>query len=182
MVELIAEHLIETDLIFEGARVLDLGCRNFEWTKAMRAKGCIVFPVDCDVLNEGQAYYRVAITNYDGKCGVNHTKDPQGTHIQDGNEIDCFTLQSFSKMVGVKKWECIKLDVEGEEEKIIYSMTSAPSKSLSIEFHCHLGQTPAQIEAMVQHLESLGYERTRHEATNQHGAGLNFWSSLFIKK
>ena len=183
MIETIHEHKVDLLLLPEKANILDLGCRGFLFTKAMRDLGHHVLPVDIDELYESQAYYQMAISDHDGRCGVHHTNDPQATSMKEGDTIPCYTLDAFSRMVGVDRFDLIKMDIEGSEYQVIMSLKAAPAKQLSIEFHVHTGQiTERMMREMENKLKNLGYEFTSHELTNQHGAGFNYWDSLFILK
>lgn len=179
----IAEHLIDYVQLPAVAKVLDLGCRNMIFTNEMRRLGHIVFPVDIDELGH-EDYYRVAISDFDGLCGLMKTDDAQGTRIDKrGNGIDCYTLESFSKLREVDFWDLIKMDVEGSEFEIIMTLQKAPAKQLSIEFHLHTGiYHQHEVDLMVNKLKALGYQIASHEYTNEFGAGMNYWSSLFILK
>lgn len=185
MISVIAEHSVRLDLLPEWANILDLGCRGFTFRegilKAFGERGVYIYGVDIDYLNSDD-YTRCAITNFTGKCGIWRNNDPQATRIAVGNEIDCYTLEVFSKLKGVEFWDLIKMDIEGSEYEVIMSLTKAPCKQFSIEFHIHCGQTKEQVSECVTKLESLGYEIATHELTEQHGAGFNYWSSLFILK
>ena len=73
------------------------------------------------------------------------------------------------------------MDVEGAEYEIIMSQYEAPAKQWSIEFHLHTGiYTQKQMKEMETKLFDLGYEAAHHKLTEEHGAGYNYWSSLFI--
>src|SRR5262245_41478099 len=132
----VAEHSVDLDCL-HGKQVLDLGCRGFEFTRQMRELGLTVFPVDLDILHEDMAYYRCAISNYNGRCGVHRPADKQATCITTGDEVNCMTLESFSQMVGVAHWDLIKMDIESAEYEIIMSWKTPPCDQLSIEFHLH---------------------------------------------
>lgn len=176
--QVIAEHSVGT--LSEGANVLDLGCRGFLFTKALRELGHHVFSVDLDELHEGIAYYQCAVSNYDGRAGIIHTNDPQGTRIGGGDTVPCYTLETLTKQfIGEKIWDLVKMDIEGAEYQVILSMERPLAKQLSIEFHCHVGTTERQMREMENKLKNLGYKALSHKQTQQHGAGWNFWDSLF---
>ena len=179
----IAEHTFDEWLLPKQANILDIGCRGFLFTKAMRERGHKVWPVDIDELKEGQAYYQLAISDFNGYCGVVHTKDPQATHIRKGGDaIMSYRLSTFSEKVGVPFWDLIKIDVEGAEFDIIMDMETAPAMQLSIEFHLHTGvYNDFHMKQMEQKLAFIGYHAMSHEKTSQHGAGFNYWDSLFVK-
>lgn len=180
MITTIHEHKVDLSLLPEKANILDIGCRGFLFTNAMRELGHHVCPVDIDELHESQAYYQMAITNYDGRCGVQHTNDPQATSVKEGTTIPCYTLETFTGIMGID-FDLIKIDIEGSEYQVIMSLKTPPAKQLSIEFHIHTGQiTERMMREMENKLKNLGYTFASHELTNQHGAGFNYWDSLFV--
>jgi len=183
MIERIAEHLVDIDHLPMKGKIADIGCRGFLFTNEMRRRGHTVIPVDIDDLKESD-YHKIAISDFDGLCGLVKSDDPQGTKIDKlGNGIDCFTLESFSKMFEVEFWDLIKLDVEGSEFEIIMSLQRAITKQFSIEFHLHTGAYKQhEVDQMTDKLKALGYSIASHEYTSQHGSGMNYWSSLFILK
>lgn len=177
----IAEHNVCLDLLPANAKILDIGCRGFLFTNHFRSQGRTVFAVDLDKLDGD--YHQVAISDRAGRCGIKRTNDPQATSIQEGDEVEQMTLHQFSEKVDVDFFDLIKIDVEGSEVEIIQSLTKAPAKQISIEFHLHTGiYDERTVQSCVDKLISLGYEIASHEKTNQHGAGLNYWSSLFVLK
>lgn len=192
MISIIAEHAVDIDLLRKPANVLDLGCRGFAFTQYFDERGDFVIPVDCDFLKDERPYLRFAVTNYNGVANIKRTTDPQGTSISKiitGEQVEAITLDRLAKVVSkgtgieIKFWDLIKIDVEGSEYEIIMSLTEAPAKQLSIEFHLHTGvYGMAQVRLMEIKLRALGYEPVKHFLTEQHGAGKNFWSSLFVLK
>lgn len=115
MIETIAEHNVDLSLLPVKANVLDIGCRNFQFTNYFREKLHRVFSIDIDHLPEDQAYYQCAISDHDGRTGILRTHDKQATRMCKGTEIPCYTLYTFSRAVGVEFWDLIKMDVEGSE-------------------------------------------------------------------
>lgn len=180
MLKEIHEHTVDVSLLPEGAKVLDIGCRNFAFTNAMRKLGHVVWPVDIDEF-EGK-YHKCAIGGYDGYCGVKHTDDPQATSlIKNGDDkILCYTLETYTEIFGDGMWDLIKMDVEGSEYDIIMSLTKPPAKQISCEFHIHTGCYDIfKMNEMENKLKELGYEFVSHELSDRHCAGENYWDSLF---
>lgn len=181
MITEIAEHSVDLSLLPERANILDIGCRGFGFTDYFKRLGHIVCAVDLDDLNTEQSYYQCAITGYNGKTGILKTSDPQATRITPGCAVAAYTLDSFSKFVGIDFWDLIKIDIEMAEFPLIMSLDKAPAKQLSIEFHLHYGEYgQAEMKLMEDKLMSLGYEATQHKLDERHGAGYNYWDSLFI--
>lgn len=189
MIQFIAEHLVDLELLPPQAQVLDIGCRGFIFSSELQRLGHQVYCVDIDSLDQNNSgkvavYHQCAISDFDGMCGLARTDDAQGTKINRlGTGIECFTLESYLRFLTVELLDLIKMDVEGSEFEIIMTLTRPPAKQLSIEFHLHTGvYKHHEVDLMVDKLRGLGYSVASHEYTNQHGAGLNYWSSLFILK
>lgn len=180
MITEIHEHKVSLDLLPKCAKILDLGCRNFLFTNYFREIGHDVIALDIDDL-EGGPYERIAITGKTGFVGVQKFSDPQATRTMPGDEVPAFTLEDFCAHAQTPMWDLIKIDVEGAEKEIIESLTRPLAKQLSIEFHLHTGiYSRFDVDNMVAKLYRLGYTAASHELTNQHGAGMNYWSSLFV--
>jgi hypothetical protein len=181
MIEVIHEHSVDMSLLPAKAVILDLGARGFQFTNHFRELGHTVHAIDIDDLQHGD-YDQCAITNYTGMCGITHTDDPQGTKIGPGDSIRCYTLEDYMKLKEVEFYDLIKMDVEMSELDIIKSLHNPPAKQISIEFHLHCGQTKEEVNYIVGLLEFMYYEVFEHKLSEAHGAGYNFWSSLFILK
>lgn len=190
MIEVIHEHSVDTSLLPDGANILDIGCRGFLFTNHFRNLGYSVVAVDIDVFT-GEDYHCCAISGGDFKVRVNRTNDPQATNISDlpSEESDlpllnCYSLKTFSEdkiHPPVLFWDLIKMDIEGSELSVIRSLEKAPAKQLSIEFHLHTGiYGMNEMKIMEDKLLSLGYFPVKHDCYEQHGAGKNYWDSLFI--
>lgn len=189
----VAEHTYEETLLPEKANILDLGCRGFLFHDELTRHGYNVYPVDIDDLHG--RYYHVAISDFDGYVSIERSNDPQGTRINKkitveptpedtpSKSVQCFTLKSFSDVLGVTFWDLIKIDIEGSEYEVIMALTEPPAKQLSIEFHLHTKiYGEEQVREMEDKLVSLGYYPAQHDKTSEHGCGLNYWDSLWILK
>jgi len=183
MVSIIAEHACDLDLLPPKANILSLGCRGFLFDNHMESLGHHVVSVDIDKLDTDKKYFHVAISDYDGMAGIQHDRDPQATRIKEGKDVPCYTLESFSYACGIDMWDLIKCDLEGAEYQIIMSLKQAPAKQISCEFHLHTGiYTQNEMKLMEAKLRELGYEFALHQLTEAHGAGYNYWSSVFVLK
>lgn len=183
MISEVHEHSVDLSLLSEKAKIIDLGARGFQFTNYMRSLGHTVAPVDIDAF-KNEVYYRVAITGKDGRVGIQYSNDPQATRVKEGDELLSMRLDTFIKSLG---WEepidLIKCDIEGAEYEVIMSLKKAPAKQFSIEFHLHTGiYRQSEMMIMESKLKTLGYQFALHELTERHGAGHNYWTSLFILK
>lgn len=180
MITVIAEHSVDLSILPEKANVLDLGCRGFQFSGALKQMGHNVYSVDIDYLGP-EGYYQVGIGATVGRCSIEKTKDPQATKKIKGHDILMLTIERFSKDVKVDFWDLIKMDIESSEYEVIMSLTEPPAKQLSIEFHLHTGIYHMDaVQKMELHLGFLGYNPVKHKMTSQHGCGMNYWDSLFI--
>lgn len=186
-IQTIAEHsLIPSLFPYSGAKVLDAGCRGFEFAKELKPFRCRVWCIDADELEQGDFYDRVALSDFDGVGYLVKSDDKQATRIQrkpTEHEVTCTTLKFLSFQYSVAFWDLIKLDIEGSEYEVIMSMEKPFAKQLSIEFHLHTGiYGQAEMTMMEDKLKALGYEAIKHDYTSQHGAGFNYWDSLWVLK
>lgn len=182
----IAEHTVDLSLLPEKANILDLGCRGFLFGNYFYNLYHHVYSVDIGKF-PGH-YHRMAITDFNGFAYIKESRDPQAIRIvknkaKDATEvITCMTLDTFTPFCGVRgSWDIIKMDIEGAEYEVIMSLTEPPATQLSIEFHLHTKiYGDAEVRQMEDKLLSLGYFPVKHDKTNAHGCGQNYWDSLFI--
>lgn len=176
----VGEHTIKAfQLPKRNANILDLGCRGFEFANHFKDKHN-VYSVDIDTL-DGE-YFQLAISDKDGWCGIEQTKDPQATHIKEGNEIKMMTLKSFSDFVNVNHWDLIKMDIEGEEMKVLRSSRHPIANQISVEFHAHTGkQTRKEIDDLLDWLKRFYWIENR-DWEERHCCSANYWDILLIAK
>lgn len=182
MITEVFEHSIDLSLLPPQANILDVGCRGFQFTDYMRSLGHKVTPIDIEDFPD-RTYYRLAITGQDGRVGIHRNSDPQATRVKEGNELLSMTLDTFSNSVGIEVWHCLKMDIESSEFDVIMNLSKPPADQISCEFHLHLGlYGQKEMMLMENKLRKLGYEFAQHQLTERHGAGLNYWDSLFVLK
>lgn len=183
-VKVIAEHSVDLDLLPEKATILDAGCRGFEFTDYFEKKGHVVFSVDIDNLEDRKNYINIAISDTNGMCNVNHTPDPQATHISDGNQIHKVTIETLKERLHLKRWDLIKLDIEGEEYNVLNNATNHPiANQISVEFHAHCRPEQSQkaLDKLLDKLSEFYFIKNR-SWESRHGAGFNYWDVLLIAK
>jgi len=193
-IEKIHEHSVDTSLLPEGAKILDIGARGFLFAEYFERLGHDVTCIDADDLpytHNRHHYLECAISDYNGDAEIIRNKDLQATSIKRAEEpydklkdyIHCYTLVELSNICGIPFWSLIKIDIEGSEYQVIMSLEKAPATQLSIEFHLHTGiYGMYEMTLMEDKLKALGYYPAKHEMTEEHGAGTNFWDSLWILK
>jgi len=185
-IQTIHEHSIDLDLLTGGV-CIDAGCRGFQFSEAMRDLGCKVIAFDLEDMKapEGICFYKSAITTRNGLVHYVDTKDQQAKHLADlGIAVDAVCLNNVYEMNGLYSVDVLKLDIEGSEYEVLSDPNFQPiPKQISVEFHMH-----AHLQLHDQYydkcMENLlkWYEPVQHELTQAHGAGWNYWNSLFIRK
>jgi FkbM family methyltransferase len=184
MIEIHGEHSVEESLINKGV-CIDVGCRWFEFSKAMVDKGCKVLAYDVEEMQppNGVEFKPCAVLNYNGVVSISFTDDKQATHISlVGNTVFCIDINSIYEEYD--NIDVLKLDCEGSEYLILSDENFKPiPKQITVEFHAHAhkGLHEQYYQACMDNLLKY-YVSVKHEWTSQHGAGFNYWDSLFIRK
>jgi hypothetical protein len=189
-IQTIAEHSVDLDLL-SGGICIDAGCRGFQFSEAMRDLGCEVIAMDLEDMEpenpEGILFMKRALMVEPGEYYYVDTKDQQAKFISntgirvDGVGIHC--LYAELREQG-KEIDVLKLDVEGTEYFLLSDPHFEPApKQLSIEFHmhCHRALHDQYYNKCMENLLKW-YVPVQHELTRAHGAGWNYWNSLFIRK
>lgn len=181
MIKQIGEHSVDVGRLRTCGKVLDIGSRNDTLVELREQPYyCELFTIDIDEVADPQ--YRLAISDKDGMTGIKQTNDPQAKHITEGSDIPMMTIATFSKMVGVKHWDIIKMDIEGEEYKVLKHAKHPLADQVSVEFHAHCGnQTKEQLDELLTYLSQF-YTIHNQVWESRHGAGFNYWDVLLIKK
>jgi hypothetical protein len=187
-IKVIAEHSVDLDLLSCGV-CIDAGCLGFQFSKAMQDKGLEVWGYDIQPLiaPEGIHFQQCAIMVDDGVYYYKDTKDPQAKHISNnGIKVPGIELNWVMRehQRDGKSIDVLKMDIEGSEYKILSNPNFAPiPKQLSIEFHMH-AHKQLHDEYFDKCMENLlkYYEPVQHELTQAHGAGKNYWDSLFLRR
>lgn len=204
--EEIHEHTIDTALLTPGGFVLDAGCRNFGFSKALAERGCKVIALDADPTIEdpkipGVSFLHLALSSKPGVRSLVMSSDPQARHLDPGGDylatgervavaavtIDHITdklaeITGEKDVLSQKIWDVVKLDIEGSEYGVLQNWPGPIAKQISIEFHEHVApKLPEVYDAIFKHL-SQWYVVVQHEKTAMHGAGMNYWDSLLVLK
>lgn len=186
-IKTVSEHLVDTSLLNKGV-CIDVGCRDFSFSQCMRDLGLYVIAVDIENMMPppGIHFFKYAVWHKDGEnLFYNDTNDVQAKHISDkGVPIKAHSLEWFYKLVNGREIDILKLDCESSEYFILSDENFLPiPKQISVEFHlhCHKELHEKYYEKCMENLKKY-YHVAKHELTEAHGAGLNYWSSLFIRK
>lgn len=187
-IQCIAEHSVDIDLLDKGV-CIDVGCRGFQFSEAMRDKGLQVVAFDLEPMQApaGITYLPFAVSNFNGDGYYTDTKDLQAKHLSPvGIKVPVVNINDIFKQVAHNAAfiDILKLDCEGAEYWILSDSHFQPvPKQISIEFHLHAhsGLHSRYFDLCMQNLLKH-YVAVKHEMTEAHGAGINYWNSLFIKK
>ena len=207
----IGEHSICLDLLPAIANILDGGCRGFDISKQFKGKeGINVVNVDIsdlpvktkkeilytdytrETIYDGYpdfSYIRAGISNYIGSGAVNiNLSDPQATTLgrltpHDVDVVSVFTTEKLKQLLNIEWWDYIKLDVEGEEYKILETNLHPMATQVSVEFHEHTHRAigKEKLDALLDHL-SQWYDIYNRNWESRHCAGFNYWDVLLIAK
>lgn len=187
----IAEHSIDLDLI-SGGICIDAGCRGFTFSGYMRDTGCKVLAFDMEDMQatDGVDFHKYAISDFNGYGHFIDTKDQQAKYLvrhyegQPSRPVGVLRLIDVYAMAGDAIIDILKIDIEGSEYFVLSDPNFQPiPKQISVEFHMHCHRTLHEqyYEKCMENLLKW-YEPVKHELTQAHGAGLNYWDSLFIRK
>lgn len=195
-VRTIAEHSVDLSLIHRQSKVLDLGCRNFSFANDILDYVDEVYCVDPDQsVNsnyEKVVVLNVAVTAESGYKDYVKFGNGTGNYIRDTEvvgrgdsmqKVQCMTLDAISNLFHVKKWDLIKMDIEGSEYEVLMNLTQAPARQISVEFHQHTAKKKSAeyLQKLMMHLNQW-YDIYNFNLTEAHGCGLNYWDVLLIEK
>lgn len=189
-IKTIHEHSVDIDLL-TGGICIDVGCRGFAFSEAMRDLGCYVMAFDIDLMQEpnGIQFFSMAIGVETKQGYYVDTKDAQAKYLSnDGAPIQIWGINDLYTTIASKvdnpRVDVLKLDCEGSEYQILADPNFQPiPRQISIEFHmhCHRALHDQYYDKCMENLLKY-YAPVKHELTQAHGAGWNYWNSLFIRK
>lgn len=187
-VQLIHEHSVAVDLLTGGV-CIDVGCRGFGFSEAMRDYGCEVWAFDMEdfAAPDGVTYKKMAVSNWTGSGFFKDTLDPQAKHLITGSGIpvDVININDLLVEFDSKGYvDVLKLDCEGSEYLILSDPNFQPiPRQITVEFHehCHKDLHAKYFNACMEILLKH-YVPVKHERYPAYGAGWNWWDSLFIRK
>lgn len=187
-IETIHEHSVDVDLL-TGGICIDVGCRGFQFSEAMRDLGCEVWAFDMEDFEApaGINYRKMAVSDYTGFGVFKDTKDLQAKHLikhGSGQPVSVISLNDVYGLIGSHHIDVLKSDCEGEEYRILSDPNFQPiPRQISIEFHMHAHRTlhDQYYNKCIENLLKY-YVPVQHVLTEAHGAGFNYWDSLFIRK
>jgi len=184
-----AEHTICPDLIEKGGWVLDAGSLRHDFqNEAIKHELCVA-AIDPNPSPLSWCYALVGKNNpklfwhpeHDAAASyVNKVDSPTATTIAS------ITIQKVMDIIGINKFEIVKLDIEGCELDVLQNWPGLVSKQISIEFHAHNWHGEgnySQLETEAIKYISQWYTPVQHEKSCRHCLSIpNYWDSLFIQK
>jgi hypothetical protein len=179
MIKSICGHSVNINLLNPGSNILDLGCRGFEFTNYFKKKHN-VYSVDFGDLKGD--YFQQAISYKKSKYSIGNKNDLQASCLIDGDEIEAISIQEFSESIGIKKWDLVKMNIEGSEYEIMKNLSHPYCEQICVSFHAHCGyQTKEQIDELLEWLHQW-YDIYNEIWESRYCAGFNYWDILLIRK
>lgn len=187
-IKTIAEHSICPELL-TGGICIDVGCRGFQFSEAMRDMGLKVIAYDLEEMEAppGINFFKAAVLNHYDTVYYVDTKDQQAKYISDsGVPVDSININDlFTDAWNVMEEDIdvLKLDCEGSEYLILSDPEFKPvPRQITVEFHehCHKYLHEKYYDACMSNLLKH-YRPLTHIRDARHGAGYNYWDSLFIR-
>jgi FkbM family methyltransferase len=201
----IATHTVDLDLLPEVPRVLDAGCRDFDFTRGileLRPKAAIL-AIDADPdlpspppeLARNIAVLRLALVGdsreraryFRGSTGHgNFLSDLDRYYDMQPVEVACVNMNDLlwgarTEQAGPRFIDLVKLDIEGSEFQVLERWPGPVAKQISVEFH---DWDKPQYDKVYYHdlfgmLGKFGYRVVQHELSIQ-GTGCGHWDTLIV--
>lgn len=188
-IQTIAEHSIDLDIL-SGGICIDAGCRGFQFSEAMRDLGCEVVALDLEDMEpenpEGIHFMKGALMVEPGEYHYVQTKDQQAKFISNtGVRVNGVGIRYLYEdlISSGKAIDILKLDIEGTEYFLLSDPNFQPiPKQISVEFHmhCHRALHDQYYNKCMENLLKH-YQPVKNDLTQAHGAGWNYWDSLFVR-
>lgn len=195
----ICDHTIDETLLTKNSKVIDFGCRNFQFSKGILDYVDQVYAMDADKdipePDDERIKFLWGAVAYKSSASNPFVKYGNGT----GNFIQCegdplpqehtiehvpvFSLQAVSAMTGIDYWDLMKLDVEGCEYDILNRLEKPVAKQITFELHEHTSKKVGleKVEQIFEKLKKF-YDFVHVDYSDQHGCGFNYWDVLLIAK
>ncbi len=196
--QVLSAHTIDLDLLPEIPLVLDVGCRNWDFTDdilRLRPKAQITaIDPGFDIRphrNEAQVkFLRCALVGNDRNRAWCHSFSTgeanyvnQEVKAQEGESVypvSCCNMRLITP--ADQPWDVVKLDCEGSEFEILENWPGPIARQISVEFHDwgHLDRySPLYYFDLFAALGKFGYRLVQHELSKQ-GEGTGHWDSLLL--
>lgn len=192
----LASHTVDLDLLPDAPIVLDVGCRDFDFTNAVRnIRRCarlVSLDASPDVAVIGTSrvvFLQMALVGKERHMALlaMHSSG-EGNFICDdppwfaeAAAVKCITLAQLMEKCKIKFWDLVKLDCEGSEFGILENWPGPVARQISIEFHDWTGPWEGYVAGDYYERLFAGplkdYEVVQHELSRQ-GEGIGHWDTL----
>lgn len=196
-IQCIQEHSVDLSLLKRDSKVLDLGCRNFNWSNAMLEYIDRVYCVDAD--NDIHPPDALRLSFLPAAVGVKadiaqFIKFGNGTgnfvhagealpaeHVK--QDVFVWTIKDISEAFEIDYWDLIKFDIEGSETDILMNLTEPIADQLTVEMHQHTQKRKSidYVNEMFDHLKTW-YDIPYIDYSKKHGLCENWWDVLMVKR
>lgn len=197
----LATHTIDVDLLPEAPVVLDVGCRWFDFTKAilaLRPKARVIaLDPSSDVrwemdlpLFQVQLFHMAMVgdNRFSSNFAEGIAGDGGGNFCLDAalhgdykiRTVLCTNVQKLMAAHLVKRFDVVKLDCEGSEFGILENWPGPVATQISVEFHdWDKPQYKAETYFDALWRKLPWYKVLQHELSKQ-GTGVGHWDSLLV--
>lgn len=196
----LASHTVDLDLLPEAPIVLDVGCRWFDFSRAVLKErpGATVFALDParDVGNDlremaSARFHRVALIGTGHPMQrLAHFSTGEGDflttlekyHDAEMYDVPCMTMHELLIALEVSHFDLVKLDCEGSEFSILENWPGPVATQISVEFH-DWDKPQYRSETYYDRLWKMlpSYQVIQHDFSKQ-GTGVGHWDSLLAMR
>lgn len=205
-IQTFGEHSLDRDQIEAGGWIADVGCRRFDFSRAVVPLGCKVLALDPGTIDDpqidGVRFLNMALVAdpnlrtdelYEFGGGAGSYLGHLGTQAKAKaikKTVRCIDINALMQQFEIQRFEAVKLDCEGSEYEILLRWPGPIAKQLSVEFHdFHESKRPKPLERMGEYYDAMlahigqWYDVVKHEQTSiRNIATPNYWDSLFVLK
>lgn len=189
----IGGHTIDKSILGDGC-IIDVGCRGFVFADYFKDNIVLCIDPDPDVFKDrpralNQIFINMAIAEKKGEA--TYYKNGEATCLQEkwaghGDEMygtcKTTTMEQLYKELN-QDVDVLKLDCEGGEYIILGETFKPIPKQITVEFHYHCFPEKHNqlIGGILKRLDEY-YDVVNLKWEPRHGAGFNYWDTLFIRR
>lgn len=191
----ICGHTFDETRLPDRAVVLDVGSRNFDFTRGILAirPNARIIALDPDpaiepIRHPGVTFLRYALVGDPSKIRSNYASysTGEGNMLLDGDSyydakilrVDCVDIVYLMACCNVVRFDLVKLDCEGSEFGILENWPRGVADQISVEFHDGTPDGPNRKDDYYMRLFiKLGYQVRQHQISKQ-GDWTGHWDSL----
>ena len=160
LVKTVFEHSFDESILPQGGYVLDAGCgRDFFFAKEMARNGFNVICLDPnpkikDIPNEVTFIPKALTAAKNGNLKMHLCQDADASTIMYTDrdtfkktilevvEVETCTIEDLMSQLNIKKFDLIKMDIEGSEYEILMNIDNLLPGQMSVEFHDFRNMNP----------------------------------------